>query len=284
MLTVLPERRAVAQAFAAESDRAAALVRGCRDLSAPVPGLSWDLGQLAAHLTAVYMVFGMTLRGGYQDSELESAVRAVDGELPLPATIAAANAYAVGLLRVDDPGVAADGLAEQAAALRAAIEAAEDLAEKVPTPWYGVGMTRTAGTIAALAVTESLVHGRDLAGAVGAGTGMSRSSAAAAAPTVLSAMLPLLLDARRARGVSASYELRLRGGKPFGLRVADGRAECFEVGAKDVDCVITLDPCAALLIGFGRRSLARVTLTGGALAAGRKPWLGLRFPGLFGTP
>lgn len=284
MLTVLPERRAVAQAFAAESERLTALVRGCRDLSAGVPGLSWDVGQLAAHLTAVYMVFGMTLRGGYQDTELEGAVRAAGEDQPLPATIAAANAYAVGLLRVDDPVVAADGLAEQAAALRAAIDAVDDLAAEVPTPWYGLEMTRTTGTIASLAVTESLVHGRDLALALGGGARMSPSSAAAAAPTVMSAMLPLLLDPRKARGVNARFEVRVRGGKPFALHVADGRAECFAAGAEDADCVITLDPCAALLVGFGRRSLARVTLSGGAMTAGRKPWLGLRFSSLFATP
>lgn len=283
MLTVLPERRAVAQAFAEESDRTVALVRSCRDLSAGVPGLSWDVGQLVAHLTAVYMVFGMALRGESHDAELEGAVHA-SGESSLPVTVAAANAYGVGLLRVEDPVVAADGLAEQAAALRAAIDAARDLAAEVSTPWYGTGMTRTSGTVASLAVTESLVHGRDLALAVGGGSRMSRRSAAAATSTVMSAMLPLLLDPRKAQGVSARFEVRVRGGEPFALHVADGRAECFAAGERAADCVITLDPCAALLIGFGRRSLARTTLTGGAVAAGRKPWLGLRFPGLFATP
>jgi hypothetical protein len=145
-------------------------------------------------------------------------------------------------------------------------------------------MTRSTGTLGALAVTESLVHGRDLARAVGAGTRMSQSSAAAAAPTVMSAMLPLLFDPSRAPGLRATYELRVRGGVPFALRVAQGRAECLEPAGADADCVITIDPRAALLLGFGRRSLARIMLSGGVLAAGRRPWLGLRFAGLFGTP
>jgi hypothetical protein len=284
MLTVLPERRAIAQAFAAESERVTALARSCRVPSASVPGLTWDAGQLVAHLTAVYMVFGMALRGQHQDTELEGAVRAAGWDTGLSAAVAAANAYGIGLLRVDDPVVAADGLAEQAAALRAAIDAVDDLAAEVPAPWYGIGVRRTTGTLASLAVTESLVHGRDLALAVGGGARMSQCSAAAAAPTVMSAMLPLLLDERKAKGVDARFEVRVRGGEPFALHVAHGRAECFAAGEQGADCVLTLDPRAALLVGFGRRSLARVTLTGGALSAGRRPWLGLRFPGFFATP
>jgi hypothetical protein len=130
---------------------------------------------------------------------------------------------------------------------------------------------------------------------------MSHSSAAVATPAVMSAMLPLLLVPERACGHRAVYEVRCRGGERFLMRVADGKAECFQAAERaerkvdcvitldpraerKVDCVITLDPRAALLIGFGRSSLARAILRGGAFAGGRRPWLGLRFTGLFATP
>ena len=282
----MPDRQGVSEALARESERVVGLVRGCRDLADPVPGLAWTIGQLAAHLTAVYLAFGETLSGGYQDTELERAVAKAGEGAGLPDRIAAANAYAVSMLTSTDARVAADTLAARSAALREAIAAAPDLARELPTPWYGTGSTRSVGTLAALAVTESLIHGRDLARAEQMETKMSKSSAAAATPTVMSAMLPFLLDKSKAKGLRADYELRLRGsGRRFVLRIAEGRAECFEAGdGRDVDCVLTLDPCAALLIGFGRSSLARATLTGGARATGRKPWLGLRFPSLFGTP
>lgn len=284
MWTVTPDRQAVSEAFGRESERVVGLVRGCPDLREPVPGLAWNVGQLAAHLTAVYLVFGATLRGGYQDTELERAVGGARADDGLPGTIAAANDYAVGLLKADDARTAAEGLGSQAAAFIEALAAEDDLDRELDTPWYGIGMTRSVGTLASLVVTESLVHGRDLALAMHADPKMSQSSAAAATPTVMSAMLPLLLDGGRAKGFSADYELRLRGGRRFAMRIADGKAECSETGSRDADCVLTLDPRAALLIGFGRRSLARATLTGGALASGRRPWLGLRFPSLFATP
>ncbi|HET9173204.1 MAG TPA: maleylpyruvate isomerase N-terminal domain-containing protein [Actinospica sp.] len=287
MWSVTPDRQAVSDAFAKESERNAGLVRGCRDLRDPVPGLDWNVGQLAAHLTAVYMVFGAAMSGGYQDTELTAAVTAADGAGGLPATIAAANEYAVGVLAAPSPASAADGIAANAAVLLEALARQEDLALELETPWYGVGMTRNVGTLASLAVTESLVHGRDLARAVRAGTRMSQDSAAAATPTVMSAMLPLLFDADRAKGLRADYEVRVRGGARFLMRIADGTAESLEAGpgaARTVDCVISLDPRAALLIGFGRSTLARAILNGGALSCGRRPWLGLRFNTLFATP
>jgi len=280
----MPDREAVSQAFAKETERVVGLVRGCGDLAEPVPGLNWTVGQLAAHLTAVYLAFGAAMRGGYQDAELERAVSRAGKADGLPATIAAANEYAVGALTATAAKAAADGLAAQAAALLEALAAEHELTRELATPWYGLGTTRSVGVLASLAVTESLVHGRDLARAVRADPRMSQSSAAAATPTVMSAMLPLLLDRTKAEGLRADYELRLRGGRRFVVRIAGGRAECVEAGERRVDCVITLDPRAALLIGFGRRSLARAALTGGALTAGRKPWLGLRFQSLFGTP
>ena len=288
MLTVLPDRQRAGEAFAAESARVAELVRSCGDLSTPVPGLRWNIGQLAAHVTSVYMMFAHTIRGGSWDGELErgfvDVMRGVDRRQPLPAVIAAANDYAVGHLLPRDPGAAADALAEQAAALTAAVDGAQDLTSQRSTPWYGADSTRTVGTLACLAVPESLVHGRDLAWAVHGDTRMSKRSAAAAVPTVMSAMLPTLLDTRRAGSLRAAFELRVRGADPFVLRVEQGRAECFAAGEQQVDCVVFLDPCAALLLGFGRRSFARTALTGGALAAGRQPWLGLRVPSLFAVP
>ena len=287
MWSVTPDRQAVSDAFAQESARVVELVRGCRDLRDPVPGLAWNVGGLAAHLTAVYMAFGATMRGDHQELGLADVVAAAGDTGGLPGTIAVANEYAIELLAADSALSAAQGLATHAAAFLEALGAEEDLTRELDTPWYGVGMTRSVGMLASLAVTESLVHGRDLALAVHADPRMSQSSAAVATPTVMSAMLPLLLAADRAKGHRAVYELRLRGGERFLLRIADGKAECFEAGeraTRKVDCVLTLDPRAALLIGFGRSSLARAILNGAAFAGGRRPWLGLRFSTLFATP
>jgi Mycothiol maleylpyruvate isomerase N-terminal domain len=285
MWSVMPDRQAVSESLTRESEHIVGLVRGCPDLAAPVPGLAWTVGRLAAHMTSVYLAFGGAVRGEYQDPGMERAVAAAGEGAELPRALAAANEYAVGVLAAPDARSAADAIAAQAAVLFEALAAAQDLSRERATPWYGLGSTRSVGALASIAVTESLVHGRDLARAVRADTKMSRISAAAATPTLLSVMLPYLLDKSKAKGLRADYELRLRGtGRRFVVRVAEGEAECFEAGGRDVDCVITMDPCAALLVGLGRSSVARATLTGGARSAGRKPWLGPRFPGMFAKP
>jgi hypothetical protein len=55
------------------------------------------------------------------------------------------------------------------------------------------------------------------------------------------------------------------------------------VGAP-VDCVISADPVTYLLVCYGRMPLSRALLRGGIIAQGRRPWLGLRFKGLFVNP
>jgi hypothetical protein len=47
---------------------------------------------------------------------------------------------------------------------------------------------------------------------------------------------------------------------------------------------LSLTGCDALLVGFHRRKLWQAIASGGALAYGRRPWLGLRFPSLFSLP
>jgi uncharacterized protein (TIGR03083 family) len=280
-MTVPLDPQAVLPALAEQSSRVARSVRGGGRLGVPVPGLAWTAGQLAAHLASVYQAFAGTVSGEFRDEQLD---RVVAGHTTLPTAIAAANAYIVDLLATDDPAAAADALETGAGKLLAVLRDEPDFSRSVPTPWYDAEMTRTVGTLAALAVSETLVHGYDMARALRVALPMSAASAAAVAPTVMSEMLPLLLDAERAEGFVAGFELRVRGGKPFALYVADGVARSAPAGGPNIDCVISLHPCSALLIGFRRVSLRSAALTGRAFAFGRRPWLSLRFHELFQTP
>jgi SCP-2 sterol transfer family len=83
--------------------------------------------------------------------------------------------------------------------------------------------------------------------------------------------------ARAGRAGAVMYEIGVRGGGPrFVVRVADGAAEVRAAG-DPVDCVISAAPAAFLLVGYGRLPIGRALLRGGALAWGRRRWLGLRF-------
>jgi hypothetical protein len=128
------------------------------------------------------------------------------------------------------------------------------------------------------------VHGYDLAGALRTRPWLDERSAAAAAPTVMSEMLPLLVDPVGARGFTGSFEVRVRRAPRFVLRLDAGRAWAGPVDGRAVDCVLSLSGCDALLVGFRRRGVWRAMASGGALASGRRPWLGLRFHTLFELP
>jgi len=108
-------------------------------------------------------------------------------------------------------------------------------------------------------------------------------SATAVAAATMSQMLPLMLDQHSASGFTGGFEVRIRGGQRFVLRIADGTAWCEAAEGQDVDCVLTLSAYHALLIGYGRLPVWRGIATAKAWASGRRPWLGARFRELFLT-
>jgi hypothetical protein len=97
-------------------------------------------------------------------------------------------------------------------------------------------------------------------------------------------MIPLTVDTAATAGLHAAYELRVRGGPRFVVRFHDGAATVEPPAARPVDCWISADPTALLLLGYGRTGpwgpIARGRLVGG----GRRPWLALRFKRLLRNP
>jgi uncharacterized protein (TIGR03083 family) len=276
MMVVPPDLEQVSAALGRETRRLVGLLGADVDLATAVPGLTWSVGQVAAHLCVVYRAFAGAIRG----ETLPSAEEPVE-DLDLPAYLAALNNLVVEQVAFAGPAEAAETLADAAAELLSAIGPGADPLDPRPTPWYGPGMTRTVGTLAALTVSESLVHGYDLASALGRRRRLDPRSAVAVAPTVLSEMLPLLLDRRAARDLTVAFEVRVRGARPFVLCVAGGAAWAEHTGGRGVDCAMSLTASDALLVGFRRRPLWRAVASASALAYGRRPWLALRFPTLF---
>jgi hypothetical protein len=81
-----------------------------------------------------------------------------------------------------------------------------------------------------------------------------------------------------------TYELRIRGGSTYRLDFHGGTVAVEEQGAPDADCRLSATPQGFLLVGYGRRSVARAIVRGSLMASGRRPWLGLRFPSLVRNP
>ncbi len=286
MTTVEPDRGELRQALEHASERVVGLVRGSAPLDGPVPGLDWTKAQLAAHLCAICQAFASTVRGEELTGRFGADYASGYGPgASLPEAVAAINASVVKQASFPSAAAAADALATGAAALVAA-GADRDLSERRPAPWYGTDVTLPVGSLLSLAVSELLVHGYDLARAVGADLRASAATAAAAtavAATVMSEMLPRMLDEQNATGFAGSFDIRIRGGGRFILQIADGTARSEAAGGRNADCVLSLSGYPALLMGFDRVPVWRAIASGNARASGRRPWLGLRFHRLFLT-
>ena len=288
MASVEPDGGAVRRALEHATGQVIELVRDATPLAGPVPGLEWTRAQLVGHLCAVCWAFAATLRGEDFVTRFGSEFVGAYGSGPtLRDTVAATNAAVVRGASFPSPAAAADTLAAGAAELLAAVSPDGNLGMRLPAPWYGPEVTLPAGSLLSLAVSEFLVHGYDLARAVGAGLRPSAATAASAtavAATVMSEMLPRVLDEGSASTFAGSFEIRVRGGQRFVLRIEDGKARSEAAGSRDVDCVLSLSAYPALLLGFNRVPVWRVIASGKAVALGRRPWLGPRFNRLFRTP
>jgi uncharacterized protein (TIGR03083 family) len=285
MASVEPDGGAVRQAFEHASERAAALVRDGAPLDGPVPGLEWTKAQLVAHLCAMCAAFATVLRGEDFAERFGTEFVGSYGSGPtLREAVAATNAKVVKYASFPTPVAAADALTSGAAALLAAFSTHDDLSALRPAPWYGPEVALPVGGLLSLATSELLVHGYDLARAVGADLRPSAATAAAAtavAAAVMSEMLPRVLDERSASGFTGSFEIRVRGGQRFRLRITDGRAWSEPATGQAVDCVLSVSAYHALLMGYDRMPVWQVIALGKARAFGRRPWLGLRFSHLF---
>lgn len=271
---------ALAAVLRTESARLCRLLAAGVDMGRPVPGLDWTVAQVAAHLLSVYGVFGAAVAG----EDVSSLFSETPDSPTLAGRITAVNDFAVGLLTLDDPVEASAAIGAAAARLAAAVEAHPDLAQTIATPWYGRAAVHEVATVAALAGSETLVHTFDIARGLGVRHRLSAAAAAVVTPIVFARMLPYTVDARAAQGVTARYEVRLRGAARLRLAIEDGVATAGPAGSGPVDCVLSITPVAALLTGFGRRPVWRAVLAGQSFAYGRKSWLGPRFAHFFRHP
>jgi MDMPI C-terminal domain len=134
----------------------------------------------------------------------------------------------------------------------------------------------------ALLLGEQLIHGHDIASAAGVPWPISQSDALLVADGAVR-VLPDYLRPTGNPGRAMSFELRLRGGSRYRIEITGDTATMTPPGPR-ADCVITADPAAFLLVGYGRANPLSAALTGRIIASGRKPWLGLAFGRLFESP
>ncbi len=250
-------------AVAAMGARVSALVRCLNRPDAHALGV-WSATDLAVHIShAVDMVTSMA-RGTNPMSDDFWDISKLTKMLVTGETERDLGAIATRI----DAGVAA--------LLTVLLEADGDPLRK----WVVEGVEFPQSTIACHALNELVVHGGDLARADGAPWPVERATAALVLRgflfPVMGALGRALVKEDNARGLKATYHVRLRGGGGAYVRFDDGDMAVSEEAPGPVDCHLLVDPMAFLMVAWGRTGQWGPIAKGKLLAYGRKPWLGLR--------
>lgn len=269
-------RTALANAVA----RSAALWRSVDDPAASVPGLSWAIGQTAAHVVADMREYTEALTRHLNGDR--TAPEIPDGS---PARLrTAANDRHLTEVCERDPRRLANMLEETAAHYLAAA-AAVDPAEHA-TIATADSLVLEPAVMTCLLLGEQLIHGLDIARAARRPWTISRDDALLVAPAAL-ALAPNYLRPSRAGDLHITFELRMRGGGRYRMTVDHGTAvvtSADQSAGERADCVITADPVTFLLLGYGRVPQWPQILRGRLRAGGRKPWLAAKFGTLLASP
>lgn len=278
------DRLEACDALAEEVDRVTALLRSVEDPGAPAIG-DWSLAEVAVHLSQVWLVVPALARGDV------SEVTALLPDAPTPAGSLISDMWDLGDLttravRADperDPRALADRIRERAHRFLARMRSSPGESEH---PWLVAGVRVPGTAFVCHLLNETIVHGHDIARADGRRWPIDRRHAALVVDGFLVRILERLppttmVDQEAAAGLRATFGIHVRGGRGHLLVFDDGRLTVEEPGDdRRVDCHISADPAAFLMVAWGRRSQWPAILRGHLVAWGRRPWLGPRLRSL----
>ncbi|MEU7135014.1 maleylpyruvate isomerase N-terminal domain-containing protein [Streptomyces sp. NPDC046261] len=264
----LAEHDRTRAALRAVVPRLAHLMRGVPDLGAPSGVPVWTVGDVGAHVCAAYLAYCSAFTGEFDD--WGSVLPPDDG--PLTERITAVNAKALGLFGEDERTRLGDFIADHGETF---LRVTEGLAPQTPvaTPWYGQRMVLTLAAATGLMLSESLLHGLDIARGARLPWTIGPDEARLVLGQSMPTMMPLALDATKARGVSVSFDLAIEGGPRLAIDIRDGQATVVrDAPPRSYDCRITAAPTEFLLISFRRMPIWQAIARGRMRAGGRKPW------------
>ncbi|GAA3387088.1 maleylpyruvate isomerase family mycothiol-dependent enzyme [Streptomyces roseoviridis] len=267
-------------ALDAAMERLVRLLRAVPDLDAPSGVPVWTVGDVGSHLAAVFLAYGSAFAG--EPLEWEGLLPPGDG--PLAERIAAVNAASIALFDRADRARLADFLAERGEAfLRSTERLAPDT--PVPAPWLGPEVSLPLSAATGMMLSESLVHGLDIARGAGLPWSISPDEARLVLGQAMPSVMPLALDPVRARGVTLAFDLAVGGGPRLAVVVEGGAATVIrDAPPRAYDCRISAAPVSFLLVSFRRAPLWKEVVRGRIRAGGRRPWLATRLNELIASP
>jgi hypothetical protein len=259
---------ALLQEIIAVAHGIAARLRPVGAADRPAPRSAWSIAEVAAHVSAANHLFA-TLAAGQEVPPHGDGTR--DG-------LAEANERMLATHPERDPSVLADQIVGHAECFVRAARARSD-SDTVDSPLGPMSMR----TFSAYVMAHMLSHGYAIAAGIGRPLVIEPRQVDLMRPFLISAM-PMFVDPVAARGVTASYRLRLRGITAYALTFTDGALAVCEAAEGPVDCTISTDPQSFFLLATGQRSPWPLIAHGKVRAWGRRPWLAARFANLFTPP
>lgn len=250
------------QAHSRVVDAVSALLRRIRS-EAPIPHLTWTVGELGAHLLGSVRDYE---RAACEDCDVWTDLRDGDAE----------NARQIQRTQERDTSTIAARLESAVVSLHDVWRCADG-----PVRWSG-GLRLPVDVVLGIHLADMLVHGWDLARAARTSWRIDRADAVLALHAV--ARVAPHFVAPAAERFSGVYEVRLRGNHRLIFAFEKGTLRTDDVGIEHIDCRLSADPATFLLTSYGRVRVWRAATTGKIRAAGRKPWLALRFKSLLVSP
>ncbi|MFF4169374.1 maleylpyruvate isomerase N-terminal domain-containing protein [Streptomyces sp. NPDC001744] len=267
-------------ALAAAIPRLVRLLRAVPDPDAASGVPVWSVGDVGAHLAAVYLAYTSVASPG-EPVEWDGVLPPAEGTFT--ERITALNARSVTLFGAGEGVRPADFVAERGEAF---LRVTRGLAPDTPldAPWYG-GLPLTLATVTGLMLGETLVHGLDIARGAGLPWSVGPDEARLVLGQSMPTMMTAALDVEKARGVGIAFDLVIKGGLRLAVVVEDGTMTVTRDAPPRVyDCRITAEPATFLLVSFRRVPVWKAVVLGRMRAGGRRPWLAPRLGGLVATP
>lgn len=268
-----------------EVRRVTTLLRSIRDPEPHAVG-RWSLGEVAMHLSQAWIVVPGLAR--YDLSRAYEVLPGLAGDSLIRDMWELGETTILGV-RSDperSPSVLADRIEARAREYLSECVGADPDA---PRPWLVQGATVRQSTLTYHLLNETVMHGGDIAHAAGRPWPIEPARAAMVLgrfviPVVQALDPRAMVDAEQAAGRRVTYDLRVRGGDRFHFVFDDGVLRIEDPSPRKVDCHLSADPVAMLMVLWNRRSQWSAIARGKLLAWGRKPWWGPRFRTLIRNP
>jgi len=246
--------RARAAEFATQLRTRPAEVTG----ATPLPGFDWTVADIAQHVACLPKFWGSISEQG--DS------------FETPSDFAAFSDQARAHITETDPVALADLIEAEFATL------ADELSDPSAPTRVLYRQPVSTHQLGGLAVSELVVHGRDLATVTKATAPSFTRAEANAAVDGLMAVTPAFVDPDKARKQpDGVYHLSFRGGRDYTWTKSGPTLAVDEGRPPKADAHLLADPAMFILSAQGRIGQVRAGLSGKMMSYGRRPW---RFLGL----